>query len=192
MTVENIDYALLVSDAALTSAFVSAVKDTIVDASPDGITEEDVDIELMAGSVIVVATITSPDVAVVESAQSTFEKSSGQDGGEDTMEEMLITSISSLPQISEVASGPVKVKVKSVSPVAMVAAAAPTPVPTPEPTPTPARRLKPDRTPEPTLEPTLPLMASHAFTPVGSQAARVGLCAMLSLVVCFVLEPPSS
>jgi hypothetical protein len=113
MTVANVNYNSLITDASLMHSFTSFCKAVIAEKAGSGIVDEDVDVTLSEGSVNVHAVITIPPAsfATAGSVQSNV-VGAKESGG---LSSALVTTISSISGISDHTSGPISIQSVSVT-----------------------------------------------------------------------------
>lgn len=103
MTVENVNYNVLIADKIILSNFTAALKQGIADAAGDAILPQHVAVKLSAGSVRVESTIT-PDAGSQVTANSLSSSINTA-----TVSQRVVANINAVPGISSVTSGDIAV-----------------------------------------------------------------------------------
>lgn len=101
MTVQNIDQPLLIADTRLTAAFKAKIQSVVAIEAGTEIQPEDVDVELLPGSVMVRSTVTPPDGTSATAIQAALTSS--------LLKQTVSQEISVLPGIESVTTGLVQV-----------------------------------------------------------------------------------
>eukprot|EP00929_Paragymnodinium_shiwhaense_P002450 TRINITY_DN10270_c0_g2_i1.p1 TRINITY_DN10270_c0_g2~~TRINITY_DN10270_c0_g2_i1.p1 ORF type:complete len:1288 (+),score=231.96 TRINITY_DN10270_c0_g2_i1:74-3937(+) len=153
LTVNNVDYNALTSNKALLDLFMDVIRHLIADLIP-GISAQDVQVVLRAGSVKVEAAVVPPENTTLTAVEDSLATAASAGN----MSDDLVTAVKAVPGISAATNGEIAVQGIQVT----LETAAPTATPTVTP-PTDAPTVASNASANTTASVTVPPMASHTL-----------------------------